>query len=96
MDLERGQNPRLPSQFLTTKMLSFNERKLRMSGEKFFLVIEQHFINFAIGNLRNAVFCDGDRMSFLLPDDVVGVFDPPSGFRADVKIEVLPFSLERE
>ena len=30
-----------------------------------------------LGNLRNAVFgdCDGDRMSFLLPDDV-GFLDP--------------------
>ena len=35
-----------------------------------------------IGNLRNAVFCDGDgdRMSFLLPDDVVRFTHPPSGF----------------
>ena len=50
-----------------------------------------------LGNLRNAVFYDGDdRMSFLLPDDVVGLLDPPSGFGADVKMEVLPLPLERE
>ena len=48
----------------------------------------------AIGNIRNAVFCDGDRISFLLPDDVVRFLHPPSGFGADVKMEVLPLSLE--
>ena len=47
-------------------------------------------------NLRNAVFCDGDQMLFLLPDDDVRCLNPPSGFGTDVKIEVLLLSLERE
>ena len=50
----------------------------------------------ASGNLRNAVFCDGDWMSFLLPDDVAHFLHPPSGFGADVKIKVLPLFVERE
>ena len=56
------------------------------------------FFGSLIGNLRNPVFCDGDgdRTSFLLPDDVVGFPDPSSGFSADVKIEVVLLSLERE
>ena len=47
-------------------------------------------------SLRNVVFCDGDRMSFLLPGDVLRFLHPPSGFGADVTIKVLPLSLERE
>ena len=54
-------------------------------------------VSTVLGSLRNAVFRegDGDWMSYLLPDDVVRILDPSSGFGADVKIEILPLSLER-
>ena len=40
--------------------------------------------------------CDGNRMSISLPVDVVSCLNPPSGFSADDKKEVLPLSLEHE
>ena len=55
-------------------------------------------VSTVLGNIRSAVFCEGDcdRMSYLLPDDVVRFLDVPSGFGSNVKIEVLPLSLKRE
>ena len=62
------------------------------------MVVDEDFAMSAtlLENLRNAIFCDGDRMSFLLPDYDVRCLNPPSDFGTDVKMEVLLLSLGRE